>query len=66
MDIHDLFPELECVKNGDPFLTEIVKADDVIDDHHWNDDPEAQRVVLWAERMRMDYELDLLERWYRW
>jgi hypothetical protein len=60
----EMFPEAECVDNGDPYLTEIVKADDIIDDHRFDDDPAAQATADWVERERLSYELAALYAWW--
>lgn len=67
---HNLFPEAEPIDNGDPFLAEIVKADDIIDDHLYNyeclalDQAAAARVVDWVEARRLSYELEWLYHWW--
>ena len=55
----DVYPEWEPVDRGDPYLTEIVKADDAITD---NEDNAA--IVAWIERVRLSYELTALFRWW--
>ena len=66
----DLDPEIECVENGDPFVAEIVKADDIIDDHMYNaealgvTDSQAARTVAWVERERLSFELSTLFAWW--
>jgi hypothetical protein len=70
MNIHELFPELECVQNGDPYLTDIVKADDIITDHRCNSDwlgiepAAAEQIAAWTERARLSYELAALYAWW--
>jgi hypothetical protein len=70
MNIHDLYPELECIERGDPYLEEICKADDVIDDYTYNAEllgvvaNDAALTVRWAERTRLTYELSLLYKWW--
>jgi hypothetical protein len=66
----DLFPEADPVANGDPYLTDIVKADDIIADHRYNADllglapAEAAAVAAWVERQRLSYELAALFGWW--
>jgi hypothetical protein len=72
-NLDDVFldPEVYYVERGDPFLTEICKADDIIDDHLYNwewfgiTEAEALKTALWAERLQLSYELETLERWWR-
>jgi hypothetical protein len=70
-DIHDLFPELEPMQHGDPFITETVKYDDLIDDYESSnrvddvDDATAARVVKAITDTQRCFELDTLARWWR-
>jgi hypothetical protein len=66
----DLFPEWDCIEQGDPYLTEIGKADDIIDDHRYNaawlglDESQAAATAEWVERQRLSYELAALYAWW--
>jgi hypothetical protein len=61
----DEFPEAECIENGDPFLAEISKLDDIIIDHTYNfEGDEARRTARWATQMQLDFEYEVLERWW--
>jgi len=70
MTWRDQFPEAECIKHGDPYLADIVKADDIIDDHRYNADllglktDDAEAVAEWVERQRLSYELAALYGWW--
>jgi len=55
----DMFPEWEPIDRGDPYLAEIVKADDAITDNEQN-----AALVDWIERTRLSYELATLYRWW--
>jgi hypothetical protein len=63
-------PEWECVTNGDPYLIDIVRADDTIDDHRYHaedlgiDAATAVRIVDFVERQRLSYELAALYAWW--
>jgi len=68
-DYRKLFPEWECIDNGDPFIREINKADEIIDDHLYNyellglGEAEARVVVNEVRALLDEYELEILNRW---
>ena len=62
MNARDFIPEWDPLDAGDPFITEIVKADDIIDDNRYFFDNEP--IAAWAERERLSYELETLYRWW--
>jgi len=68
-DYRKCFPEADCIDNGDPFIAEIVKADDIIDDHLFNyewlgiGEPEGRVVAREISDLRDAYEIETLNRW---
>lgn len=70
IDLDALFPEDECVRNGDPFLAKVVQWDEYIGDCENNvtflgwSEAKARREMTGAEQQQLGYELRLLYRWY--
>lgn len=66
----DNFPEADCLDAGDPFLREVVKADDDITDLRYNywlwdlDEETGHRLADQVEREQLSYELGVLYRWW--
>ena len=59
IDLDALFPEDECVRNGDPFLAKVVAWDEYLGDC---ENTVAERTG--AAKQQQGYELRLLYRWY--
>jgi len=63
-------PEYELWKQGDPFIAELITADDLIDDHAFNyewlgmSEAEGQASAARLAQLRLSYELETLYRWW--
>ena len=63
-------PEYDLWKAGDPYIVEIVKADDLILDHECNyewlgeTETQGQAVADRIAQLRLSYELETLYRWW--
>lgn len=69
IDWRELFPERDCLRNGDPFLARIVAFDDAIVDYSINagwlgvDAATARATVQSLDAERAAYQVETLTRW---